>query len=131
MNPIEPLNKQKKIINFILCILFIIFAVLQLNDPDGILWFSIYLIVAIICLYSNFRVVPRPLLISIIIALLAYAAFHFSLFIDYLNTENKEEIFGEMVYDKPYLEGTREFIGLLMAAFGVMYQLKIRKNNNQ
>ena len=32
-----------------------------------------------------------------------------------------------MVYDKPYLEGTREFVGLLLAAFGIMYQIKIRK----
>jgi len=31
-----------------------------------------------------------------------------------------------MVYDKPYLEGAREFIGLLIAAIGVIYQLKIR-----
>jgi hypothetical protein len=58
---------------------------------------------------------------------MSYSVFHFSLFIDYLNTENKEEIFGEMVYDKPYLEGTREFIGLLLAALGIMYQIKIRK----
>ncbi len=127
MKPISPLSKQKKIFNIILCILFIIFALLQLNDPDGILWFAIYFIVAIICLYSNFKPIPKLLLIIAIIALLAYAVFHFSLFIDYLNTENKEEIFGEMVYDKPYLEGTREFIGLLIAALGVMYQLKIRK----
>ena len=58
---------------------------------------------------------------------MSYSVFHFSLFIDYLNTENKEEIFGEMVYDKLYLEGTREFIGLLLAALGIMYQIKIRK----
>ncbi|MDO5979520.1 transmembrane 220 family protein [Flavivirga spongiicola] len=123
----QPLSKQKKIINFILCALFIIFALLQLNDPDGILWFSIYFIVAITCLYNSFKPISRPFLILILIALLAYAAFHFSLFIDYLKTEDKEEIFGEMVYDKPYLEGTREFIGLLIAALGIMYQIKIRK----
>lgn len=130
MKHIEPLSKQKKITNFILCTVFIIFALLQLNDPDGVLWFSIYFIVALICLYNNFKPVPKHLLILTIIALLAYSTFHFSLFIDYLETENKEEIFGEMVYDKPYLEGTREFIGLLIAAFGIIYQLKIRKNNN-
>ena len=127
MKFIKPLSKQKKIINIILCILFIAFALLQLNDPDGVLWFSIYFIVAIMCLYNTFKPIPRLLLILTIIALLVYAAFYFSLFIDYLKTENKEEIFGEMVYDKPYLEGTREFIGLLIAAFGIMYQLKIRK----
>ena len=127
MNQIEPFSKQKKITNFILCVVFIIFALLQLNDPDSFLWFSIYFIVSIIFLYSNFKPISKSLLILIIIALLAYSAFYFPLFIDYLKTKNKEEIFDEMVYDKPYLEGAREFIGLLIAAIGVIYQLKIRK----
>lgn len=115
---------MKKTINYVLFVIFVIFAVLQLNDPDGVLWFAIYLFVAMICLYNNFKPIPRAFLIVVIIVLLAYATFHFSLFIDYLKTENKEEIFGEMVYDKPYLEGSREFIGLLIATFGVFYQLK-------
>lgn len=127
MNHFEALSKQNKIKNLILFILFVIFAILQLNDPDGKLWFSIYFIVSLICLYNNFKPVPKSILILSIIALMSYSVFHFSLFIDYLNTENKEEIFGEMVYDKPYLEGTREFIGLLLAALGIMYQIKIRK----
>ena len=127
MNHFESISKQNKIKNLILFILFVIFAVLQLNDPDGKLWFSIYFIVSLICLYNTFKPVPKSILILSIIALMSYSAFHFSLFIDYLNTENKEEIFGEMVYDKPYLEGTREFIGLLLAALGIMYQIKIRK----
>ncbi|MDA7716670.1 transmembrane 220 family protein [Flavobacteriaceae bacterium] len=127
MNHFESVSKQNKIKNLILFILFVIFAVLQLNDPDGKLWFSIYFIVSLICLYNTFKPVSKSILILSIIALMSYSVFHFSLFIDYLNTENKEEIFGEMVYDKPYLEGTREFIGLLLAALGIMYQIKIRK----
>ena len=127
MNHFESISKQNKIKNLILFILFVIFAVLQLNDPDGKLWFSIYFIVSLICLYNTFKPVPKSILILSIIALMSYSVFHFSLFINYLNTENKEEIFGEMVYDKPYLEGTREFIGLLLAALGIMYQIKIRK----
>lgn len=119
---------MKKTVNYILFVIFVGFAVLQLNDPDGMLWFTIYLIVAAICLYNNFKAVPKPVLIITTVALLTYAAFHFSLFIDYLKTENKDEIFGKMIYDKPYLEGTREFIGLLIAALGIMYQLKARKN---
>ena len=121
------LSKQNKIKNLILFILFVIFAILQLNDPDGLLWFSIYFIVSLICLYNTFRAIPKSILILSITVLITYSAFHFSLFIDYLHTENKEEIFGEMVYDKPYLEGGREFIGLLLAALGIMYQIKIRK----
>ena len=127
MNHFESVSKQNKIKNLILFVLFVIFAVLQLNDPDGKLWFSIYFIVSLICLYNTFKPVPKSILILSIIALMSYSVFHFSLFIDYLNTENKEEILGKMVYDKPYLEGTREFIGLLLAALGIMYQIKIRK----
>jgi len=127
MKHFEALSKQQKIKNLTLFLLFAIFALLQLNDLDGELWFSIYLIVSLLCLYNTFKAIPKSILILSIIALMTYSAFHFSLFIDYLNTENKEEIFGEMVYDKPYLEGTREFIGLLLAAFGIMYQIKIRK----
>lgn len=127
MKHFEVLSKQQKIKNLILFLLFAIFALLQLNDLDGELWFSIYLIVSLLCLYNTFKAIPKSILILSIIALMTYSAFHFSLFIDYLNTENKEEIFGEMVYYKPYLEGTREFIGLLLAAFGIMYQIKIRK----
>ena len=121
------LSKQQKIKNLFLFVLFVLFAVLQLNDIDGELWFSIYFTVSLLCLYNTFKAIPKSILILSIIALMTYSAFHFSLFIDYLNTENKVEIFGEMVYDKPYLEGTREFVGLLLAAFGIMYQIKIRK----
>ncbi|GAA4965245.1 transmembrane 220 family protein [Algibacter aquimarinus] len=119
-------SKRQKVINYILFFLFVVFAVVQLNDPDGLLWFTIYLLVALTCLISNFKRIPNYVLIFFTIGLLGYAVFHFSLFIDYLQTENKEEIFGEMVYDKPYLEGTREFIGLVIAALGVIYQLKLK-----
>lgn len=127
MKRFEVLSKQQKIKNLFLFVLFVLFAVLQLNDIDGELWFSIYFIVSLLCLYNTFKAISKSILILSIIALMTYSAFHFSLFIDYLNTENKVEIFGEMVYDKPYLEGTREFVGLLLAAFGIMYQIKIRK----
>lgn len=124
MSASKPTNSSKKITNYILFIIFAAFAYLQLNDPDGILWFIIYLIVALICLLNNFIKIPRILIILIRTSLLIYAGFHLSLFIEYLQTDNKEEIFGEMVYEKPYLEGSREFIGLLMAAFAVLFQLK-------
>ncbi len=118
---------SKKAINIILFLLFLIFGIVQLNDPDPYIWFPLYLIVAGICLYSNYRTIPKSILLIIIALLVAFALYHFSLFLDYLKTDHKEEIFGEMVYDKPYLEGSREFLGLLIAAFGVLFQLKSSK----
>lgn len=115
---------MKKTINYILFIIFIIFAVLQLNDPDGTIWFTVYGIVAALFLVENFKVIPKSILVLVIMGLLIYAAFHLTLFIDYLQTEHKEDIFGKMVYDKPYLEGSREFLGLLIAASAVIYLIK-------
>lgn len=107
-----------------LFLIFISFAIVQLNDPDPILWFSIYALVAVLSLISIFRQIPKILIYILAIAMLIYAGYHFLYFIDYLQIDNKKELFGEMVYEKPYLEGTREFLGLILAAVALLLQLK-------
>lgn len=113
-----------KTTNFILSALFLCFAIVQLNDADGTHWFFIYFGVAALCLANNFTSIPKVIFQISIAGLVLYAAFHFSLFIEYLQTENKGEIFGEMIYYKPYLEGSREFLGLLLAGLAVFYQFR-------
>lgn len=103
---------MKKLFNYVLFVVFALFAIVQLNDPDPIIWFTIYAVVAIIPLVANFKKIPKSILIVFLIILFIYAGFHFTYLVDWLQTEHKEELFGEMVYDKPYLEGTREFLGL-------------------
>lgn len=116
--------KTKKFINIVLFVSFTSFAVLQLNDPDPWHWFLLYSCVALICLVAVFKVVPKPLILILILGLLIYSGIHFRYFIEWIQIENKSEIFGEMVYEKPYLEGTREFLGLVLAAMALMFQLK-------
>jgi membrane-anchored glycerophosphoryl diester phosphodiesterase (GDPDase) len=99
------------------------FAFVQLNDPDPIHWVTLYGIVALVSLVSNFRKVPKLLIYILTIILLVYAGFHFNYFMDYLQIEDKNEIFGKMVYEKPYLEGSREFFGLILAAGALLFQL--------
>ena len=38
----------KKALNISLAILFFLFAYVQLNDPDPVIWFSVYFIVALL-----------------------------------------------------------------------------------
>lgn len=120
----QNINKSKKIINIILFILFVLFALVQLNDPDPIIWFTIYGIIAIVCLIANYKKIPEMLLWIGIIGLLVYSLSYFPYFKDWFQIDHKEEIFGKMVYEKPYLEGTREFLGLLIAVLVLVYQLK-------
>jgi hypothetical protein len=118
------LTKKRIIFNSILFIIFTLFAVIQLNDPDPIHWFAIYGIVALISLIAIFKKISKLLIYFLSIALLVYAGYHFLYFIDYLKIEDKKELFGEMVYEKPYLEGTREFFGLILATLSLLFQLK-------
>ena len=99
------------------------FALVQLNDPDPIHWVILYGIVALVSLVSNFRKIPKSLIYLLTLILLVYAGFHFNYFTTYLQIEDKNELFGKMVYEKPYLEGTREFLGLIMAAAALLFQL--------
>ena len=117
-------SKKVKIINIVLFVLFTLFAVVQLNDPDPIHWFLIYMTVAVICLTANFIKIPKWLIIFIIISILIYSGMHIMYLIDWVQTENKFEIFGEMVYEKPYLEGSREFLGLIIVLVALLFQLK-------
>jgi hypothetical protein len=125
-SPFKP-TKYRKIINILFSVIFTIFAVIQLNDPDPIIWFSLYIIVAIVALISNYKRIPEWIIWVLIIGLSVYASFHFLYFIDFLQTENKNELFGEMVYEKPYLEGTREFLGLIMAIGALVYFVTFKK----
>lgn len=121
------MNKQPKskvLINIILFVIFALFAVVQLNDPDPIHWFLLYGLVAAVSLTANYIKIPKGIIWILFTAFMVYAAFHFNYFVDWLRIDSKEEIFGEMVYEKPYLEGTREFLGLIMAALGLLFQFK-------
>ena len=117
-------TKSRRIINSLLFALFIVFAILQLNDPDPIVWVSLYGLVAIVSLISNYTNIPRWLIALFALGLLIFASKHLPSLLEYLKTDNKEEIFGEMVYDKPYLEGSREFLGLIIAVIVLLYQLR-------
>ena len=125
------MEKRKKI-NIALAVLYVLFAIVQLNDPDPIEWFLLYFFVAVFCVVANFVVLPKKLLLGLIVAYLLYSGYYFSYFMDWIQIEHKEELFGKMVYEKPYLGGTREFLGLLIAAAGLFYlYVKVPSENKQ
>ena len=48
-----------KVINWILFVIFLLFALVQLNDPDPVIWFVTYFIVALFAVLSNFIRIPK------------------------------------------------------------------------
>lgn len=113
-----------KLINWILSIIFLLFALVQMNDPDPFIWVAIYGLIAIFFAISNFRDIPKIIIQVLIIGLVLFALYHVGHFYDWLLSNDKSELFGDMIYDKPYVEGTREFMGLIIATGALIYLLK-------
>ena len=106
---------MQRFFKLFLGVLFLAFAYLQLNDPDPGLWVIIYGTVGVVCILAAIRGISKRLLLAFIAILLIYAITLFPGFWTWLTSSGKEELFGEMVYEKSYIEETREFLGLLMA----------------
>ena len=123
-----------KIANSLFTLLFLVAAFLQLNDPDPILWFNLYLSGAVIC----FLLLIRPVHPGVLgIALTVYTAYAFYLFISpdgvlswYID-HKAENITQSMKADKPWIEETREFFGLLILGSAVILNLLFKKNNSR
>ncbi|MBX3254064.1 MAG: transmembrane 220 family protein [Chitinophagaceae bacterium] len=121
-----------KAFNIIFCILFIISAALQYNDPDPYLWIPIYLFGASACwLAFRNKLYPKVYLAGTLV-FLVYAIY---LFVtkdgvwDWMTQHNAENIAETMKAEKPWIEDTREFFGLaiLMAVLMIDYRYAKRR----
>ena len=102
-----------KIINGILGILFLVFALLQLNDPDPWVWVGIYGAVALVCGSTALgRYAPKVILGGILLTMFGIG-WYLPDFVNWLQTGMKS-ITTSMKADTPHVELVREFLGLVL-----------------
>jgi hypothetical protein len=102
-----------RILNFILAIMFLSFAFLQLNDPDPVIWILIYGSVAVSCVLAAFEIYSPKFLIALAALLVIYSLTFIQGVMTWLGTEDKTTLFSEeMKAQFPYIEESREFLGL-------------------
>jgi len=106
-----------KLFNIFFCVVFILFAAVQYNDPDPYVWMPIYLYAAVLCwLAFRNKFFPRAYLIGIAI----YAVYAIYKFFDqngvwdWMTKHDAANIAGTMKAEKPWIEETREFFGLVI-----------------
>jgi len=106
-----------KVFNLIFCLLFVFSAALQYNDPDPYVWMPIYMYGAVLCwLAFRNKFYPKAYLIGIVI----YFIYAVGLFfwkngvLDWMTQHNAEDIAATMKAEKPWIEETREFFGLVI-----------------
>lgn len=115
-----------KFISAILFALFALFAWFQYNDPDPVLWIFLYGSVAVISLMRIFGYYFHFTTVCVMIIIGVYAATLIPGIIEYFSQPNKEELFGEMYKNKPYIEESREFFGLVIAELALFFHVKTR-----
>jgi hypothetical protein len=106
-----------KIFNIVFCIIFIIFAGLQYNDPDPYVWIPIYLYTAVLCaLAANNKFYPTAYWIGIAVygIYAVYKFFDTNGVLDWVQKHNSQNIAETMKAETPWVEETREFFGLVI-----------------
>jgi hypothetical protein len=113
-----------KITNLILAVMFMLFAFVQINDPDPIVWIVIYGAMAVTCIMAAFRYYVKPLLWFLLAAFLVYLVILWPGFREWLGQEDKGVLFDEgMKMQFPYIEESREFLGLLICIIVIIVQI--------
>ena len=104
-----------KIVNAIFGLLFLLFAGWQYNDPDPVIWISIYSITALICIGSIWKKFPQIVLLTTVLLFAIYLIILIPGVLDWWNSGEQDTILQGMDRRKPFLEETREFFGLIIA----------------
>lgn len=110
------LSPALKTLRYLLAAAMAAFALLQLNDPDPLIWVFAYTLVAI-CVAAPPAAswsVPGTWLTAGVLLTLALIALPG--FVDFLRSGDMGSIAAEMSPDRPHVEPAREFLGILIAA---------------
>jgi len=108
-----------KILNAILAILFIVFAIVQLNDPDPWIWVAMYGFVAVMSAMAFLGKYYKPVLLAGMAISVVWAITLSPGVYDWFANHNVDEIFENMAPGKVFIETARECFGLLIA-FGTL-----------
>jgi hypothetical protein len=107
-----------KFFNIFFCIVFILFAAVQYNDPDPYLWIPIYLYPALL---SYLKLVQKPISkmaywagFLVFGAYAIYKVFDANGIIDWIKFHNASSIATTMKAEQPWVEESREFFGLVI-----------------
>lgn len=106
-----------KIVYWVLAILFALFAAVQYNDPDPFQWILLYSGPAVLYALAALGRVYRPAIWLWLGICVLWALVYVPDFWHWIQI-GAPSIVETMKADKPYVELTREFLGLVVAAAG-------------
>ena len=119
-----------KVTNGFLAALFLLFAVLQYNDPDPGLWMLVYGAMSIACATAIFNRFSLPLMTVMAGGYLILSALHVDGMLQWLKSPNRKLLFDDVAkMQYPYIEEAREFLGLLICLIALLYLFYLQKKS--
>lgn len=104
-----------RIFNFILAIMFLAFAFLQLNDPDPVIWILIYGAMAVLAIMAIFEFYPLKFIIGLTVVYVGYSLFYIPGVLEWLQQDDRSALFSDVAkMEHLYIEESREFLGLMI-----------------
>jgi hypothetical protein len=116
-------------VNFLLSIMFLLFAFLQVDDPDPVIWILIYGVMAVFCVMAIFEYYPQKFLMATAAIYTLYSLVYVPGVIDWYQSGNWAGLFDDVAkMEYPYIEEAREFLGLVICiTVLVIYIIRSRK----
>ena len=107
-------------------------VVVQFNDPDPLFWISFYGACALVPVLSFLKVNNKLLFYGCMVFSIIAIFISLNGAVEYTHHYQEESILQKMSADKPYLEETREFFGVIIAlALISIHQLLLARQNAQ
>lgn len=104
-----------KTINILLAVMFLFFALLQINDPDPIVWILIYGVMVLVCGMAAYERYSRRLMLIQAIVYMVYAVTLWPSIMVWIRSEDPSLVFDDLAkMQYPYIEESREFLGLMI-----------------
>ena len=117
-----------KLVNLLLALMFMVFAFLQINDPDPVLWILIYGAMAVVCILAAFKVYSRIAIGILLVAFIAYSFVFLDGVIEWFAQPDRSVLFDDvMKMEHPYIEESREFLGLAICIIILIIHLVLSR----
>jgi len=104
-----------KIVKIFFAVLFLLFVIVQFNDPDPLLWILIYGSMVIVSVMSIKNRYPTRFMVVMAAGFLIMTILYFDGFAEWLGSPDRTLLFDDLAKMQfRYIEEAREFLGLLI-----------------
>jgi hypothetical protein len=112
-----------KVVNFLLALLFLVFAFVQVNDPDPLLWILIYGNMAVLSILAMFKIHFKYWVLLSALVFIIYATILAGGAWQWWQSPDKSLLFDDLAkMQNIYIEETREFLGLIICLAALLLQ---------